>query len=267
MHELKSLWQRAGIRRAVYLLAFAALWQFVHGVVLAGSEKQILFPSVPSILESLVREMGDGSMLGKVGYSLRLIFIGIALSFAFALVLTPLCMVSKTIKDLVKTLISVLDPLPGIALLPIAILWFGLGESAILFVMVHSVLWPMLLNWVTGFDSVPVIYQEVGRSFGLSKLRQVGLIYAPAAFPSILTGIKTGWTRAWRALISAEMVFGVTAGQNAGVGWDLYTKRSYMDYPGYFASLIVIMIIGILIEEILFNTIEHRTLYRWGVVR
>ena len=205
-------------------------------------------------------------MIAKVGFSLQLIVTGIGASLALALVLTPLCMVSKSIKDMVRTLISVLDPLPGIALLPLSILWFGIGNAAIIFVMIHSVLWPMLLNVITGFDSVPMIYQEVGKSFGLNRLRQVWLIYAPAAFPSILTGVKTGWARAWRALISAEMVFGAT-GKGGGLGWDIYTKRSFLDMPGLFASLIVIMVIGILIEEMLFSTIERRTLYKWGMIR
>ncbi len=265
MSAIKGLWRHTVVRRLVYLAVFALLWQVVHLFVVPQSAK-MLFPSVPDIAGALLRELGDGSMIQKVGYSLGLILEGILISLLFALVLTPVCMVSKTAKDLVRTLISVLDPLPGIALLPISILWFGIGTDAIVFVMVHSVLWPMLLNVITGFDSVPAIYTDIGRSFGLSRLKQVGLIFAPAAFPSILTGIKTGWARAWRALISAEMVFGAS-GALGGLGWDIYVKRSYLDMPGMFASLIVIMVIGILVEEILFSNVERVTLRRWGMIR
>lgn len=263
MQKLRMLWQRAGIRRAVYVGALAIIWQLAY---LSGRFPPLLFPSVPQIVGTLFSELTDGSLLQKTGYSLYLILVGVALSMALALVLTVISMVSRTAKDLMKMLISVLDPLPGIALLPLAILWFGIGQDAIIFVMVHSVLWPMLLNVIAGFDSVPVIYQDVGRSFGLGRLKLVGLIYAPASFPSILTGVKTGWARAWRALISAEMVFGAT-GVMGGLGWDIYIKRSYLDMPGMFASLITIMLIGILIEDILFRNIERVTLSKWGMVR
>lgn len=265
MSAWKRLWRHTAARRCCYLAAFALLWQAVHALLIPDSAK-LLFPSVPDIAGSLWRELLDGSMMQKTGYSLSLICKGILISLALALILTPICMISRTAKDLVRTLISVLDPLPGIALLPIAILWFGIGTDAIAFVMVHSVLWPMLLNVITGFDSVPAIYQDIGRSFGLSRLKQVGLIFAPAAFPSILTGVKTGWARAWRALISAEMVFGAS-GALGGLGWDIYVKRSYLDMPGMFASLIVIMVIGILVEEILWGNIERVTLRKWGMIR
>lgn len=263
MNQIKLLWQRMGVRRLVYVLAIGLVWQLVY---LSGRFPQMLFPSVPDIIQTLVRELLDGSMIVKVLYSLRLIFVGLALSCAMALVFTLISMLSKTFKDLMRMFISIFDPLPGIALIPLSILWFGIGDEAIIFVMVHSILWPMLLNIITGFDSVPSIYTEVGRSFGLKPVRLTCLIYAPASLPSIMTGFKTGWARAWRALISAEMVFGAS-GSTGGIGWDIYTKRSYLDMPGMFASLIVIMVIGILVEDIFFRQIELRTLYKWGVVK
>jgi len=101
---------------------------------------------------------------------------------------------------------------------------------------------------------------------GLSKVRMVTGIFFPAALPSILSGLKTGWSRAWRALIAAEMVFGAV-GRASGLGWDIQIKRGFLDMPGMFASLIIIMIIGILIEDIFFKRIEKATIMKWGMVQ
>lgn len=263
MDKFRALWRHTAVRRVVYLCVIVLLWQALY---MSGRFPEIMFPSAGEILTTLAGEILDGSLIVKTGYSLYLIGVGMLLSLVLAVLLTILAMLVKTVRDVTGMLISILDPLPGIALLPLAILWIGIGEESIIFVMVHSVLWPILLNVIAGFDSVPVIYQEVGRSFGMPRLKLIARVYVPAAFPSILTGIKTGWARAWRALISAEMVFGAT-GTTGGLGWDIYTKRSYLDMPGMFASLLVIMAIGILVEEMLFKVIERKTLRKWGMVR
>ena len=226
----------------------------------------LLFPSPVTVFTTFVKEIADGSLLLKAGASLLMILLGLLISVAIVIVLMTLVMLSKNVRDLAGTLISVLDPLPGVALLPIAILWFGIGKEAILFVMIHSILWPILLSVITGFDAVPLIFREVGMGMGLSKMRMMTGVYIPSAFPNILAGLKTGWSRAWRSLIAAEMVFGAV-GQMAGLGWDIYMKRSYLDMAGMFASLIMIMIIGMLMEDYFFKKVEKATLVKWGMVR
>lgn len=258
----KKIWGFNILRNIVYTLIVACVWQITY---LAGVFPEILFPSVSMIASSLIKEFLDGSMLMKVFFSLRLIVIGMLISVAITIAMTLLAMFSQSIKRLIGTLISIFDPLPGIALLPLAILWIGIGDKAIIFVMIHSILWPMLLNIIGGFNSVPVIFQDVGRSIGLKGYRLVSGVFVPASIPSILTGFKTGWARAWRALISAEMVFGA-AGATAGLGWDIYMKRSFLDMPGMFASLIVIMIIGIFVEDFIFKKVESSTVKKWGMV-
>lgn len=249
-------------RRILYVIIFLALWQTVYSMNIFS---EILFPSPATVFSTLVKEISDGSMVIKTSYTLYLILIGLLVSFLITALLVVLANLSYVLKDLMRTLISVLDPLPGIALLPIAILWFGIGKAAIVFIMIHSIVWPTLLSVMAGFDSIPKIYREVGQNIGLNKLQLIRDIYVPAAFPNILMGIKNGWARAWRALIAAEMVFGTT-GAIGGLGWDIYLKRSYLDMPGMIATLIVLMIIGILIEDLLFSTIEKHTVKKWGMV-
>jgi NitT/TauT family transport system permease protein len=166
---------------------------------------------------------------------------------------------------LLGSITALVDTLPGIALLPLAILWFGIGEASIIFIIVHSVLWPVLLNVTAGFRSVSPVYTEVGRNIGLSRSRLVFGVFLPASLPHILTGLRIGWSRAWRAFISAEMVFGTT-GISGGLGWDIYKKRSFLDVPGMYATLVVIMLIGLFIEEGVFKTLEAKTVKKWGMV-
>jgi NitT/TauT family transport system permease protein len=258
-----KLLSKKGTKRVIFLLVVVVIWETVFRLKIFPP---LLFPAPLTVAETLVREITDGSLLSKAAVSLYMVFLGLIISILIVFVLTVLSMLSKSIHDLSKTLITVLDPLPGVALLPLAILWFGIGRGAILFVMVHSILWPVLLNVLTGFDMVPAIYKELGMGLGLSKVRMVTDIYIPAALPSILSGLKTGWSRAWRALIAAEMVFGAV-GRASGLGWDIYIKRGFLDMPGMFASLIVIMIIGILIEDLFFKRVEDATIRKWGMTQ
>jgi NitT/TauT family transport system permease protein len=258
---LGRLWGHSWFRDLTYLAAVIAVWQILYGLRVFPA---MLFPSMWDILKTLLHETLNGGMVVKTAFSLKLIAIGMGVSVALAAVLTAASMSSKAVMDLVSTLIAVLDPLPGIAILPVAILVFGLGEDAIIFVMIHSIVWPMLLNITGGFKSVPAIYTDVGRNIGLRRGRLLWGVYIPASVPSILAGFKTGWSRAWRAFISAEMVFGAS-GTSGGLGWDIYMKKAYLDMDGMYATLIVIMLIGILIEKGVFRTIENATVKKWGM--
>jgi NitT/TauT family transport system permease protein len=148
--------------------------------------------------------------------------------------------------------------------LPLALIWFGLGPSSIVFVLVHSVLWAVSLNTHAGFLGVSNTLRMVGRNYGLSGLRYVYMILVPAAFPSILTGLKVGWAFAWRTLIAAELVFGVSSG-SGGLGWFIYENKNLLDIPGVFAGLFTIIIVGLLVENVFFNNLEARTIKKWGM--
>ena len=113
------------------------------------------------------------------------------------------------------------NPLPAIALLPLALLWFGIGEKSSIFVLVHAVLWPLALNTYFFFRGVSETLRLTGQSFGLGGLRFAWKIFGPAAFPAILTGLKIAWAFAWRTLIVAELVFGVSFRERLALGFSL----------------------------------------------
>src|SRR6202007_2914464 len=119
-----------------------------------------------------------------------------------AAVLTFFAINTRIGNDFLETMTAMFNPLPSIALLPLALLWFGLGTGSLLFVLVHSVLWPLALNTYSGFQSVPATLRMTGRNYGLTGMRHVLLILVPAALPAILAGLRGGWAFAWRTLIA-----------------------------------------------------------------
>ena len=154
--------------------------------------------------------------------------------------------------------------MPAIALLPLALIWFGLGDLCIIFVLVHSVLWAVALNTHSGFRSVSTTLRMVGRNYGLAGPRFIARILIPAAFPSILTGLKIGWAFAWRTLIAAELVFGVSSGKG-GLGWYIYENKNMLDIPAVFAGLLTVILIGLTVENLIFRKIEAVTVRKWGM--
>jgi NitT/TauT family transport system permease protein len=159
---------------------------------------------------------------------------------------------------------AMLSPLPAIALLPLALIWFGLGNGSLVFILIHSVLWPVALNTHSGFRAVSPTLRMVGRNYGLKGFRYIRKILVPAAFPSILTGLKIGWAFAWRTLVAAELVFGVSSGQG-GLGWFIFENRNQLDIPAVFAGLLTVILIGLVVENLIFRAIERRTVFRWGL--
>jgi len=187
---------------------------------------------------------------------------GVALAFA----LTTLAVSTRIGRDLLDTLTSMFNPLPAIALLPLALLWFGLGRGSLVFVLIHSVLWPLALNTYAGFQGVPETLRMAGRNYGLTGLRYVLQILVPAALPSILSGLKIGWAFAWRTLIAAELVFGASSGKG-GLGWYIFQNRNELYTDRVFAGLVMVVLIGLLVESLGFKTLERLTVRKWGQQR
>ena len=139
--------------------------------------------------------------------------------------------------DFLSTMTAMFQPLPAISLLPLAMLWFGLGIPSLVFVTIHSVLWAVALSTHVGFMGVSETMRMVGRNYGLKGIPYIFKILVPAAFSSILTGLKIGWAFAWRTLIGAELVFGAAAGKG-GLGWMIFEKGDNLDTPYVFCRLV-----------------------------
>jgi NitT/TauT family transport system permease protein len=161
---------------------------------------------------------------------------------------------------------AMFQPLPAISLLPLAILWFDLGAPSLIFVTIHSVLWAVALSTHVGFMSVSMTQRMVGQNYGLRGVSYIAKILVPAAFGSILTGMKIGWAFAWRTIIGAELVFGAQSGKG-GLGWMIYEKGDNLETTYVFAALFTVIVIGLLVENFLFRNVEMWTINKWGMQR
>lgn len=254
------LWANGTLRKALLIVALGIIWELYARRL----DNPLLFPTCGETLEALWRNLGNGVLPGRAWTSLRVLLLGYFGGVALAGLLTVLAINTRLGTDLLETLTAMFNPLPAIALLPLALIWFGLGDGSLVFVLIHSVLWAVALNTHAGFLGVSRTLRMIGRNYELRGLRYVLLILVPAAFPSILTGLKIGWAFAWRTLIAAELVFGVSSGKG-GLGWFIFENRNTLDIPSVFAGLLTVIIIGLLIENLVFRTIERRTVQRWGV--
>ncbi|HET7031834.1 MAG TPA: ABC transporter permease [Casimicrobiaceae bacterium] len=259
-----SAWQRVTNIGAVRKLALLALLALVWEAYARWLNNPLLLPTFTSTVGAFVDAIASGVLPGRALTSLRVLLAGYALGILCAATLTIIAISTRIGTDLLELLTSMFNPLPAIALLPLALIWFGLGYGSIVFVIIHSVLWAVALNAHSGFLAVSQTLRMVGRNYGLSGLRYVGAILIPAAFPSILTGLKVGWAFAWRTLIAAELVFGVSSG-SGGLGWFIYENKNQLEIPSVFAGLFTVILIGLVVENVIFRTVEVRTVRRWGM--
>ncbi|EOV9016152.1 ABC transporter permease [Cronobacter muytjensii] len=259
---LTRLWNQAWARKTLLVVVLLALWEGVARV----QNNDLMLPGFVQTLRAFSEDMHSGELPDKVVNSLGTLLKGYALGSILALLFSALAISTRPGRDLLSTLTAMFNPLPAIALLPLALLWFGLGQGSLIFVLVHSVMWPIALNTWAGFQGVPETLRMAGRNYGLSGPRLVVNILIPAALPSIISGLKIGWAFAWRTLIAAELVFGASSG-DGGLGWYIFQNRNELFTDRVFAGLATVIIIGLLVEGLVFATLEKATVRRWGMQR
>ncbi|MFJ3047328.1 ABC transporter permease [Herbaspirillum chlorophenolicum] len=256
------IWQQTWIRKGAILLLLAILWEAIG----RWQDNDLLLPTFLQTAHAFVDGIASGELFNKTWLSLQVLLKAYVLGIAAAFVLTTLAVSTQFGRDLLSTLTSMFNPLPAIALLPIALLWFGLGQGSLIFVLVHSVLWALAVNTYAGFLGVSDTLRMAGRNYGLHGLSFVLQVLVPAALPSILAGLRIGWAFAWRTLIAAELVFGATSGKG-GLGWYIFQNRNELYTDKVFAGLAMVILIGLLVENLVFNTLERVTVKRWGMQR
>jgi NitT/TauT family transport system permease protein len=251
-----------GAQRLAILAVLIVVWQ-LYALWLDNS---LLFPTFTETVGTFWGDIRNGVLIDRTLTSLRTLALGYAAGLALAALFTTFAVASGIGTRILSTLTAMFNPLPAIALLPLALIWFGLGTPSLVFVIIHSVLWAVALNTLSGFRSVPETLRMSGRNIGLKGARYVGLILIPAAFPSILAGLKIGWAFAWRTLVAAELVFGVSS-RSGGIGWYIFEARNDLDTATVFSGLLTVILIGLFVESVIFRAIEARTVNLWGMQR
>jgi len=219
-----------------------------------------IFPDPKGVMESLYAGFSDKSFLIAIGISMRRMLLGYGLSVVLGMALGLMVASNKFLEDTLGGLLVSLQSLPSICWLPLAVLWFGLSEKAILFVVVMGSLLSVTISMETGRRQMPKIYGMAGRNLGARGLRLFFFVLLPASLPYIVTGLKQGWAFAWRSLISGEMIF-----VSLGLGQLLMMGRDLNDMSQVIAVMVLIVAIGYIVDGLVFQTIERRLQRKWGV--
>lgn len=257
---MELLWQSSFFRKSLLIAVLAIIWE----AYARHLDNPLLFPTLSDTLTALYDHFADGVLPARIWTTLKILVTGYVTGTVLAAILTVVAINTRIGTDFLETMTAMFNPLPAISLLPLALIWFGLGPASLVFVLIHSVLWAVALNTHAGFLGVSRTLRMVGANYGLTGISYVFRILIPAAFPSILTGLKIGWAFSWRTLIAAELVFGVSSGQG-GLGWFIFENRNLLDIPAVFAGLLTVIVIGLIVENLVFQTIERRTLLKWGM--
>jgi len=249
---------KAIARQLVFYAVLVVLWILVTRLHLWPP---YLVPTPRGVFESLRAGFADHSFWIAIAVSMRRIAIGYAISVAIGIALGLALASSQFLEQTLGGLLVSLQSLPSICWLPMAVLWFGLSERAILFVVIMGSVLSVTISMETGRKQMPKIYSLAGRNLGAHGLRLFLFVLFPASLPYLLTGLKQGWAFAWRSLIAGEMIF-----VSLGLGQLLMMGRDLNDMSQVIAVIILIIAIGYVVDGLIFKVMERWLQYKWGLI-
>lgn len=252
----------ASLRKPLIIVLLCIAWEVTVRVFHVSP---LLFPAFSEVAASLMKGLGiggSGELWSYIADTLSVLLIAYAISIVLAIILTGFAVSSNWARDLLAVLTGIFQPLPSIALLPMAILWFGFSQESLIFVVVMAMVWPIASSLSVGFATVSPTLVRLGQNYELSKLGVMGHVLLPSALPMMISGLKVGWGFGWRTVVAAELVFGAT-GSGGGIGWYINNSRLFMNVADGFAGIVLVVIVGLLTES-MFLAVQRLTTHRWG---
>jgi NitT/TauT family transport system permease protein len=244
------------VRRALFFSFLLVAWEALSRL---GPWPDYLMPGPIAVGEAIADGLRSGLFMRGAGVSLLRLAIGYGISLVGGVLLGTLLVRFKALQDTVGALIVGLQALPSVCWLPLSILWFGLNEQAIIFVVVMGSLFSIVLGVQGGIANTSPIFVKAARNLGASGLRLYTRVVLPSAFPTILSGLKQGWAFAWRSLMAAELLY-----FSLSLGNLLQTGRDLNDAAQVMAVMALIIAIGVAFNQLLFAPLERRVAERWG---
>jgi NitT/TauT family transport system permease protein len=243
--------------RLIFYVMLLVLWQVAASLELWND---VIFPHPKEVADAIILGMSDGSLPQAILASMQRLCIGYGISLLIGIPLGLLLGRKRLLDDTIGSLAVGLQALPSICWLPIAVLWFGLSETAMQFVIIMGSLMSITLSVRDGVRTIPTLYLRAASILGATGWRFYQYILFPASLPSIITGAKLGWSFAWRSLMAAELLY-VTS----GIGSNLMMGRELNDMAQVVAAMIIIITIGLLTDRLVFRFAEGFIHRRWGV--
>ncbi|MGI0004534.1 MAG: ABC transporter permease [Candidatus Nitrosotenuis sp.] len=219
-----------------------------------------VFPSPYEVAEELAYGAADGTLWFGIGTSLWRLVVGLLIAIAGGIILGIFMARVETVNQTIGSIILGLQSIPSVAWAPLAIVWFGLTDAGIIFVTVAGAIFSVTINTYTGVKNINPDYIAAAQNMGAKGDQLITKILIPAAFPYMISGFKQGWAFAWRGVIGAELLFSFL-----GLGFLLNVGRQLNDVSQVIAMMLVIMIIGIVIDGLIFTRLENKVMSRWGL--
>ncbi|HEX5868745.1 MAG TPA: ABC transporter permease [Beijerinckiaceae bacterium] len=256
----RRIGMRAMARGAATLLVAAALYE---AVARSGVFPSALLPTLPDVGRTLIAMLADGSMLQHVGYTLYRVLFGFGLAVAVSIPLGILMARFRPVERFFLPLVNALMPIPSFALVPVFMLWFGIGNLTTILIVFYAASFPMMLNAWSGVRSVNPLWLRAAGAMGANERALFWNVMLPGASPFIITGLRQAFVRAWIAVVGAEMI----AASDWGLGWVIFDAKEFLNADIMLASLVVIGLIGVAFERLVFGSLENATTMRWGMMR
>lgn len=248
---------RRRLAQACFLAALLVAWELLSRL---GPWPRAHAPGPGAVAGSLADLAADGRLAAALGRSLARLGAGYGCSAVAGVALGVAMARSATVRTLLRPLVLGLQALPSICWLPLALLWFGPSEAAILFVVVMGSVLAVAISSEDGVSGIDPVLLRAAGTLGIRGLRFHAGVLLPAALPGLLTGLKLGWSFAWRALLAGELLF--PAG---GLGHLLQAGRAAEDAARMLAVMAVIVASGVAVDQLLFRGLELRVRARWGL--
>ncbi len=250
---------RRTITTVLFFIVLIAVWYLLSR---AGIWSPYVLPDPVSVWEYLVDLAQNGELIAAVWITLKRLLVGYAIGLLIGIPVGMLAARYTVINDTIGVLALGLQALPSVCWVPLACIWFGQTEAALLFVVIMGTLWSVILSTQTGMSNVSPIFMRAARTMGSGPLRTLMLVTLPASAPFVVSGMKQGWAFAWRSLMAAEIYVAVVTG--FGLGQHLHFGRELQRMDQVIAIMIIIILIGLLTDKILFSPTERWLHRRWG---
>jgi NitT/TauT family transport system permease protein len=247
------------ILSAIFFLVLGVTW---HLLVLAKIWSPVLLPDPRSVGEYLWHAAQDHTLFQAAAVTMRRLMTGYVIGLVVGLPFGFLTARFKFCEDTVGVMALGLQTLPSVCWVPLALLWFGQTESAMLFIVIMGTLWSVIIATDNGVRNVPPIYARAARTMGSKRLHTWLRVIFPASLPFIVSGMKQGWAFAWRSLMAAEIYVTILTG--LGLGHLLHYGRELNAMDQVIGIMFVIIVIGLLADKIFFAPVERFLHRRWG---
>ncbi|MGH9022273.1 MAG: ABC transporter permease [Acidimicrobiia bacterium] len=253
--------------------AWAGLWPKLAAFTLFVSFWQVgawikakpwVLPGPGKVIPRFFEDLFNGRLLQATQTTMTRAALGYGLALVIGLVVGLAVARNRVLRAAFGSMITGLQTMPTIAWLPLAVLLFGLAEASIIFVVIMGAEPAIANGIIAGIDHTPPILLRAGRVLGARRVAAYRFVILPAALPGFVGGLKQGWAFAWRSLLAGELI--VAFSNKASLGYDLNTSRDLLDAPGLLSVMLTILIIGIVMDALVFGRLDRAVRRRFGLM-